>query len=182
MGRMNDADNSEFFKFEATPYYMEVYHDKVNGLNERDKMSILNTLKRYQKQYPFSSFLYAESTTGKIKYRKKYKTRKPGRPKEKPIGKKVLPHVHIILVGNAEQSVWTCGKKIEAAIDKRLRKSGLKGKRAKLQNYTSEQHAVNDIVYVMRQADLVNTKGDFDFYKFDQIETRNYFGTFASGR
>ena len=178
MGRMTDAEYSEFIKFEATPYYVDVFHDKVNGLSGRDKMSILKTLKRYRKKYQFSSFLYVESTKTDVIKREKVKTLKPGRPKEIPIGTDVPPHVHIVLIGNGEHSVFTCGKKIEAAIDKRLRKGGLHGKRAKLENFQDDQHAVNYINYAIFQADLVNTAGDYDFYKFYSIQTRNYLGTF----
>lgn len=177
MGRMSVAAYDENIEFEATPYYIEVYHDKENGLDEKDKMSILNTLKRYRNKYPFSSYLYVESTRRKVKHRKKIYTGKPGRPKEIVAGQKALPHVHIVLIGNQEHSVWTCATKIEKAIDKRLRRNGLRGKRAKLIGFKSNQHAVNYINYALLQADMVRTEGDYDFYKFSDIQTCNYLGT-----
>jgi hypothetical protein len=182
MGRMNNAEIDEYFEFEAVPYYIEVYHDKENGLDKRDKMSILSTLKRYQEKYPFSSFLYVESTKSKVVRREKVYTGKPGRPKEVPVGTDVPPHVHIVLIGNQENSVWTCATKIEKAIDKRLKKSGLRGKRTKINGFESNLHAVNYINYSLLQRDVVCTEGDFDFFKFSNIQTCNYLGTFNYGR
>lgn len=84
---MTDAECSGF-KNSMKPYYMDVYHDRVKGLSERDKMSILSTLKRYQKQYPFSSFLYVESTTKKVIGREKIRQVSREGPRKYPLERK----------------------------------------------------------------------------------------------
>jgi hypothetical protein len=177
MGRMSTDEYNEFTKIEAVVYFLEVYHDSAKGLDKKDKISILNTLKRYQKQHQGCSYLYVESTKKNVSHRQRIKTGKPGRPKEIPIGTNVVPHVHIVMIGNANESAYTFGKKVEKAVAGRLRKNGLIGKRTKLNNFDSNEDAINFIAYSLRQADLRNAKGSFDFYKFDQIETRNYFGS-----
>lgn len=171
MGKMSydeyEAYYKEYTDLGAVPYYVEVFHDKKKGLSDQDVTAIEQMLERRQKKkYPYCSYQMVVSTTSKKCSRRKIYTGKPGRPKEVPIGRKRPKHTHIIVIGNSEHSAYSFGKDVAAAIDKRLRKRGLSGKRARIQQFKSRENAVNYINYSRRQADSVSTGGNFDFEKY----------------
>lgn len=146
----------------ATLYNIELY---VIGkeLTQADIYSVENSLKRYRKQYPYCSYLIAESVIDSEQYNTYYeKTGKKGRPPKKFEGKKAPRHLHIIVIGDELHSAYTYGNKVVEAINKRFSKRF----NTKVSSLKCKGHDIKGayfINYCLDQAQHYRTGGSFDF-------------------
>ncbi len=156
MGKLCHADFEQAVDLKAILYGLEIKL-RNKGLTPQDMDSILNTLYRYQDDFPFVSFLYVESTTDAID-RKRITTNKAGRPKEVPIGPNVPPHVHIAIIGDKENSAWKYKEIVKEAINKRFKMRIVKD-----QSKGKNEWAINYINFCFRQKDTYIQSGPFKF-------------------
>lgn len=138
-------------KLPAVLYNLQYFNEP----DDKDIMSVENTLRRYGKKNPYASWFMAPSSTdSKTAFKYSERTGKRGRPKTKVDGDKVKKHLHIGIMGNAEKSGYSMAKTVANSINKRAGK--------KITRVVAMQGA-GFITYSYQQADSFRQGGDFDF-------------------
>lgn len=140
----------------ATLYAVNLY--KV-GLTKQDIYSIENTLERYNKKYPYVSYLLAISNTDSkhCAQREIKKKHTKGRPKTVVLGSKAPRHIHLSVIGDKEHSAYRYLEDIKKAINKRFK--------ANVCSYSSKlgtERSKNFINYSLRQAFSIRKSGIFN--------------------
>lgn len=142
-------------KLPATLYAIYLY--KVE-LTKQDIDSIKNTLERYNRKYPYVSYLLTISNTdSRYCLQREIRKHKRGRPKTVVIGNKVSIHIHLSVLGDEKHSAYKYLKDVQKAINKRFKRN--------ICSFYSKQKsdaAKNFIRYSLKQASSIRKSGIFN--------------------
>lgn len=142
-------------KLPATLYALYLF--KVE-LTKQDIYSIENTLERYNKKYPYISYLLAISNTDSDHcLQREIKKHTRGRPKTVVIGNKIPIHIHLSVLGNEEHSAYKYLKDVQKAINKRFNR-----KICSFYSKGKSDAAKNFINYSLKQASYIRKSGTFN--------------------
>lgn len=133
-----------------------IYIYKTN-LSVQEIYFIENILKKYQKKFPYVSYLFGVSNTkSKHCVRRKiiYKGEK-GRPKTVVIGKKIDTHIHLAVMGDEKRSAY----KFVKGLIKELKENGIE---CRAISKGMHKHSKNFINYILKQANIVRKSNKFN--------------------
>ena len=124
---------------------------------KQDLISVENTLRRYKDKYSHIGYLMAVSNTD-ARYCTKRELSLKGHNGRNPtivIGHKIKTHIHLVIIGDNNNSAYTASKKIVEALNKRF-----EGK-CRFYNIGKNIHDKNFINYSLKQAYKIRKEGLF---------------------
>ena len=148
----------DYYRLDANCYSVEIYQ---KPLTEHDFLVIAEKMKYYCRKDGVSWLAVYSTTDSDTAQQTAERTGKRGRPKKLVQGTKIDGHTHNIIVGTKEKSAYSTAQQIKKSIDKKYNR-----KICKVVSKGNSDHAYNDMKYCLKQADVVRTGGDFDFYQY----------------
>lgn len=128
-----------------------------NNVSIQEIYWIENLLKKYQKKYPYASYLFTVSNTHSqycVRREIIFKGKK-GRPLTIVIGKKIASHIHLSIMGDEEHSAYKFIKDLKSEINN-------KGIKCMTFSKGTNKHAKNFINYSLKQANIVRKSNKFN--------------------
>lgn len=159
------------FKADLSAILYSVYLFRKN-LTKHEIISIQNTLRRYNKKYPYVSYLLTVSNTdSKYCVRRTVKTKSQrGRPVEVVIGKKIPMHIHLSVIGDENHSAYKYLVDIQKAFEKRFGE-----KCCMFVSKGRKENAKNFIRYSLKQASMYRKSGIFnEILEKEKVLETNY--------
>lgn len=133
-----------------------IYIFKTN-LSVREIYFVENLLNKYQKKFPYASYLLVVSNTdSKYCVRRKIIFKKErGRPVTVVIGRKINTHIHLAIMGDGNKSAY----KFVKALIKELKKHGIGCMAISKGMHIHSKHFIN---YMLKQANTVRKSNKFN--------------------